>query len=167
MIVNDILRSMICAEVTIKAETKDNIMANRLPLKVEICNMHKPLTDPASSSCAETFQMYIGIFRAFCNLHARRSGILHRAWDKTPSSVLWKNYATCSYKAVIFDMGGVLLPSPYKLATGEPFYEMCSHLVETISCPEWSTGMWIPCKFCVLLNCSSEVSICLGWMPQK
>uniref|UniRef100_A0A8C6YE96 Acyl-CoA dehydrogenase family member 10 n=1 Tax=Naja naja TaxID=35670 RepID=A0A8C6YE96_NAJNA len=27
-----------------------------------------------------------------------------------------RNYASCPYRAVIFDMGGVLLPSPYKLA---------------------------------------------------
>ncbi|XP_063820462.1 acyl-CoA dehydrogenase family member 10 isoform X2 [Pseudophryne corroboree] len=32
------------------------------------------------------------------------------------SSIRWSHAASCAYKAVIFDMGGVLLPSPYKLA---------------------------------------------------
>ncbi|XP_044131714.1 acyl-CoA dehydrogenase family member 10 isoform X1 [Bufo gargarizans] len=32
------------------------------------------------------------------------------------SSVRWGHAATCGYKAVVFDMGGVLLPSPYRLA---------------------------------------------------
>ncbi|KAG8597771.1 hypothetical protein GDO81_002385 [Engystomops pustulosus] len=34
------------------------------------------------------------------------------------SSVRWSHAATCGYKAVVFDMGGVLLPSPYTLAEG-------------------------------------------------
>ncbi|XP_056392197.1 acyl-CoA dehydrogenase family member 10 isoform X2 [Hyla sarda] len=32
------------------------------------------------------------------------------------SSIGWGHAATCGYKAVVFDMGGVLLPSPYRLA---------------------------------------------------
>ncbi|XP_075690915.1 acyl-CoA dehydrogenase family member 10 [Rhinoderma darwinii] len=32
------------------------------------------------------------------------------------NSLRWGHAATCGYKAVVFDMGGVLLPSPYKLA---------------------------------------------------
>ncbi|KAM4709179.1 acyl-CoA dehydrogenase family member 10 [Discoglossus pictus] len=32
------------------------------------------------------------------------------------SSIRWSHAAACGYKAVIFDMGGVLLPSPYNLA---------------------------------------------------
>ncbi|XP_077787298.1 acyl-CoA dehydrogenase family member 10 [Podarcis muralis] len=54
-------------------------------------------------------------FQAFCNHHVRRSHILQRFWYRPPHS-LWRNSSTCPYKAVIFDMGGVLLPSPIKLA---------------------------------------------------
>uniref|UniRef100_A0A670IS18 Acyl-CoA dehydrogenase family member 11 n=1 Tax=Podarcis muralis TaxID=64176 RepID=A0A670IS18_PODMU len=43
------------------------------------------------------------------------SHILQRFWYRPPHS-LWRNSSTCPYKAVIFDMGGVLLPSPIKLA---------------------------------------------------
>ncbi|XP_069816893.1 acyl-CoA dehydrogenase family member 10 isoform X2 [Dendropsophus ebraccatus] len=32
------------------------------------------------------------------------------------SSIRWGHAATCGYKAVVFDMGGVLLPSPFRLA---------------------------------------------------
>ncbi|KAM3937048.1 acyl-CoA dehydrogenase family member 10 [Leptodactylus fuscus] len=32
------------------------------------------------------------------------------------SSIRYSHAATCGYKAVVFDMGGVLLPSPYRLA---------------------------------------------------
>ncbi|XP_034284743.1 acyl-CoA dehydrogenase family member 10 [Pantherophis guttatus] len=56
------------------------------------------------------------IFQAFCSCPARRVPILWSSWHKAPDvASRWRNYASCPYKAVIFDMGGVLLPSPYKL----------------------------------------------------
>ncbi|XP_063171514.1 acyl-CoA dehydrogenase family member 10 [Candoia aspera] len=56
------------------------------------------------------------MFPAFCCYPARRLRILQACWHKPPDLAQWRNYASCPYKAVIFDMGGVLLPSPYKLA---------------------------------------------------
>ncbi|XP_053135773.1 acyl-CoA dehydrogenase family member 10 isoform X2 [Hemicordylus capensis] len=47
---------------------------------------------------------------------ARRLRILHHAWNRSSHLIMWRNYMSCPYKAVILDMGGVLLPSPYKLA---------------------------------------------------
>ncbi|XP_032085673.1 acyl-CoA dehydrogenase family member 10 isoform X2 [Thamnophis elegans] len=58
------------------------------------------------------------VFRAFCGCPARRRApILRPSWHKASDVARWRNYASCPYRAVIFDMGGVLLPSPYKLAT--------------------------------------------------
>uniref|UniRef100_A0A8D2JA34 Acyl-CoA dehydrogenase family member 10 n=1 Tax=Varanus komodoensis TaxID=61221 RepID=A0A8D2JA34_VARKO len=54
---------------------------------------------------------------AFGNHAARRANILHSFWHRSPKT--WRNFAACPYRAVIFDMGGVLLPSPYRLAAGE------------------------------------------------
>ncbi|XP_044296914.1 acyl-CoA dehydrogenase family member 10 isoform X4 [Varanus komodoensis] len=51
---------------------------------------------------------------AFGNHAARRANILHSFWHRSPKT--WRNFAACPYRAVIFDMGGVLLPSPYRLA---------------------------------------------------
>ncbi|XP_067395613.1 acyl-CoA dehydrogenase family member 10 isoform X1 [Emydura macquarii macquarii] len=47
---------------------------------------------------------------------ARTSGIPKHVRYKPPSLVQWRHSGSCLYKAVIFDMGGVLLPSPYKIA---------------------------------------------------
>ncbi|XP_075754847.1 acyl-CoA dehydrogenase family member 10 isoform X1 [Pelodiscus sinensis] len=47
---------------------------------------------------------------------ARTSGILKHVRYKPPSLVQWRHSGSCLYKAVIFDMGGVLLPSPYRVA---------------------------------------------------
>ncbi|XP_063000485.1 acyl-CoA dehydrogenase family member 10 [Elgaria multicarinata webbii] len=51
-------------------------------------------------------------FQAFCNHPARRL----RIWHRSPALGTWRNSSSCPYRAVIFDMGGVLLPSPYRLA---------------------------------------------------
>uniref|UniRef100_A0A8C6YE68 Acyl-CoA dehydrogenase family member 10 n=1 Tax=Naja naja TaxID=35670 RepID=A0A8C6YE68_NAJNA len=56
------------------------------------------------------------VFQAFCGCPVRRVPILRSPWHKPPDVAWWRNYASCPYRAVIFDMGGVLLPSPYKLA---------------------------------------------------
>ncbi|XP_070619393.1 acyl-CoA dehydrogenase family member 10 isoform X2 [Erythrolamprus reginae] len=56
------------------------------------------------------------LFQAFCGCPARRVPILWSSWPRAPDVALWRNFASCPYRAVIFDMGGVLLPSPYKLA---------------------------------------------------
>uniref|UniRef100_A0A670ZRS5 Acyl-CoA dehydrogenase family member 10 n=1 Tax=Pseudonaja textilis TaxID=8673 RepID=A0A670ZRS5_PSETE len=56
------------------------------------------------------------VFQAFCGCPARRVPILLSPRHKPPDVARWRNYASCPYRAVIFDMGGVLLPSPYKLA---------------------------------------------------
>uniref|UniRef100_A0A8C0HGZ9 Acyl-CoA dehydrogenase family member 10 n=1 Tax=Chelonoidis abingdonii TaxID=106734 RepID=A0A8C0HGZ9_CHEAB len=47
---------------------------------------------------------------------ARTSGILKHVRYKPPSLVQWRYSGSSLYKAVIFDMGGVLLPSPYRVA---------------------------------------------------
>ncbi|XP_042708386.2 acyl-CoA dehydrogenase family member 10 isoform X4 [Chrysemys picta bellii] len=47
---------------------------------------------------------------------ARTSGILKHVRYKPPSLVQWRHSGSSVYKAVIFDMGGVLLPSPYRVA---------------------------------------------------
>nr|XP_048676888.1 acyl-CoA dehydrogenase family member 10 isoform X5 [Caretta caretta] len=47
---------------------------------------------------------------------ARTSGILKHVRYKPPSLVQWRHSGSSLYKAVIFDMGGVLLPSPYRMA---------------------------------------------------
>ncbi|KAG8146008.1 hypothetical protein E2320_012432, partial [Naja naja] len=59
------------------------------------------------------------VFQAFCGCPVRRVPILRSPWHKPPDVAWWRNYASCPYRAVIFDMGGVLLPSPYKLAMGQ------------------------------------------------
>ncbi|ETE71599.1 Acyl-CoA dehydrogenase family member 11 [Ophiophagus hannah] len=56
------------------------------------------------------------VFQAFCGCPARRVPILWSPWHKPPDVARWRNYASCPYRAVIFDMGGVLFLSPYKLA---------------------------------------------------
>uniref|UniRef100_A0A8C5WN56 Acyl-CoA dehydrogenase family member 10 n=1 Tax=Laticauda laticaudata TaxID=8630 RepID=A0A8C5WN56_LATLA len=56
------------------------------------------------------------VFQAFCGCPAGRVPILPSPWHNPPDRARWRNYASCPYRAVIFDMGGVLLPSPYKLA---------------------------------------------------
>ncbi|XP_066465906.1 acyl-CoA dehydrogenase family member 10 isoform X2 [Tiliqua scincoides] len=53
-------------------------------------------------------------FQALCYHRVWRSQILQHA--QCPHLRTWRNLASCPYKAVIFDMGGVLLPSPYRLA---------------------------------------------------
>ncbi|KAJ6656692.1 hypothetical protein lerEdw1_003579 [Lerista edwardsae] len=53
-------------------------------------------------------------FQALRYHHGRRSQILQSTWCLRLGT--WRNSASCPYKAVIFDMGGVLLPSPYTLA---------------------------------------------------
>ncbi|XP_048370155.1 acyl-CoA dehydrogenase family member 10 [Sphaerodactylus townsendi] len=60
--------------------------------------------------------MYIGKFFQACYHHHARSRLLQHACGLSLNSALGRNYAACPYKAVIFDMGGVLLPSPMKLA---------------------------------------------------
>ncbi|KAG8146007.1 hypothetical protein E2320_012432 [Naja naja] len=66
---------------------------------------------------AECQSMGFGrVFQAFCGCPVRRVPILRSPWHKPPDVAWWRNYASCPYRAVIFDMGGVLLPSPYKLA---------------------------------------------------
>ncbi|XP_077164824.1 acyl-CoA dehydrogenase family member 10 isoform X2 [Paroedura picta] len=47
---------------------------------------------------------------SYCH-YARRARIFQHAY-----LTLGRHYASCPYQAVIFDMGGVLLPSPFKLA---------------------------------------------------
>nr|XP_042708386.1 acyl-CoA dehydrogenase family member 10 isoform X4 [Chrysemys picta bellii] len=47
---------------------------------------------------------------------ARTSGILKHVRYKPPSLVQRRHSGSSLYKAVIFDMGGVLLPSPYRVA---------------------------------------------------
>ncbi|XP_029139869.1 acyl-CoA dehydrogenase family member 10 [Protobothrops mucrosquamatus] len=56
------------------------------------------------------------IFQAFYGCPAWKLQILRSSWHKPADVARWRNYASCPYKAVIFDMGGVLLPSPFKLA---------------------------------------------------
>lgn len=73
--------------------------------------------------------MCIGkLFQVCYYHHARRSRILQRIFRQSPNSALGRNYTSCHYKAVIFDMGGVLLPSPFKLAAGECFFWGSIHL---------------------------------------
>ncbi|XP_053557692.1 acyl-CoA dehydrogenase family member 10 isoform X2 [Bombina bombina] len=51
-----------------------------------------------------------------CLRSIRAIGILRNAHFLLKNSLRCSHALTCGYKAVIFDMGGVLLPSPYKLA---------------------------------------------------
>ncbi|KAH0625627.1 hypothetical protein JD844_015217 [Phrynosoma platyrhinos] len=70
-----------------------------------------------ASSQVQFNKMGVGRFvQAFRNHHVRRSRILQRLWHRSPNQILWRTSASCPYRAVIFDMGGVLLPSPYRLA---------------------------------------------------
>ncbi|KAM6423102.1 acyl-CoA dehydrogenase family member 10 isoform 1-T1 [Liasis olivaceus] len=78
---------------------------------------HKSLKPFSPLLRAQFNSMGVGrLFQAFCCYPARRLQILQSSWHKPPDLALWRNYASCPYKAVIFDMGGVLLPSPFKLA---------------------------------------------------
>ncbi|XP_069070933.1 acyl-CoA dehydrogenase family member 10 [Pleurodeles waltl] len=56
-------------------------------------------------------------FRASHLQLCRGSAILHHPKYAFGSTLRWSRAASLGYKAVIFDMGGVLLPSPYKMAT--------------------------------------------------
>ncbi|XP_060642040.2 acyl-CoA dehydrogenase family member 10 isoform X1 [Anolis sagrei] len=57
------------------------------------------------------------LFQALYSPHRRRWRLLQRPWHISPHPVPWRALASCPYRAVIFDMGGVLLPSPLRLAT--------------------------------------------------
>ncbi|XP_078523564.1 acyl-CoA dehydrogenase family member 10 [Lissotriton helveticus] len=57
------------------------------------------------------------IFRASYLQLRRGSANLHHQKYAVGSTLCWSRAASSGYKAVIFDMGGVLLPSPYKMAT--------------------------------------------------
>nr|XP_060642043.1 acyl-CoA dehydrogenase family member 10 isoform X2 [Anolis sagrei ordinatus] len=57
------------------------------------------------------------LFQALYSPHRRRWRLLQRPWHISPHPVPWRALASCPYRAVIFNMGGVLLPSPLRLAT--------------------------------------------------
>ncbi|XP_075034562.1 acyl-CoA dehydrogenase family member 10 isoform X2 [Mixophyes fleayi] len=48
---------------------------------------------------------------------SKASSIWRLCFFQQRSSIRWNHASTCAFKAVVFDMGGVLLPSPYKYAT--------------------------------------------------
>ncbi|KAJ7309822.1 hypothetical protein JRQ81_007892 [Phrynocephalus forsythii] len=56
------------------------------------------------------------IFQAFLDHPTRRPRILQRVRFRSLTPMLWRKSSSCPYKVVIFDMGGVLLPSPLRVA---------------------------------------------------
>ncbi|XP_075424290.1 acyl-CoA dehydrogenase family member 10 isoform X2 [Ascaphus truei] len=56
------------------------------------------------------------VFPAPCLNPARAAAIWRRTVLQQRVTPRWSHTITCGYKAVIFDMGGVLLPSPYTMA---------------------------------------------------
>nr|XP_020658326.1 acyl-CoA dehydrogenase family member 10 isoform X1 [Pogona vitticeps]XP_020658327.1 acyl-CoA dehydrogenase family member 10 isoform X1 [Pogona vitticeps]XP_020658328.1 acyl-CoA dehydrogenase family member 10 isoform X2 [Pogona vitticeps] len=55
-------------------------------------------------------------FQALLDHHAGKPRILQRFRLRSLTSMLGRTSSSCPYKAVIFDMGGVLLPSPFRVA---------------------------------------------------
>lgn len=57
------------------------------------------------------------------------TGVHQARWHLIPRCQLSTKTASRRYKAVVFDMGGVLLPSPYHKATGKGDYLIGVYLI--------------------------------------